>query len=280
MEKEHKLSLIDCSHGSVNLREIWQYRDLLWLLVRRDFVAFYKQTIFGPVWFFIQPVFTTLVFIFLFSRVAGISTDGIPAPLFYLSGIILWNYFAECLLKTSTVFKDNAHIFGKVYFPRLIMPLSIVFSNLIRFFVQLVLLLILIAYFAMQSTYEVKIGAYLLMLPVIVFLMAILGLGLGMIVSALTTRYRDLAFLLSFGVQLLMYATTVAYPLSAAPAQFKTFVALNPMSVLIESFRFCLFQSGSFSWLSFCAQALFVGLVFVIGAVIFTRQERSFMDTV
>jgi lipopolysaccharide transport system permease protein len=280
LEKEHKLSLIDARHGSVNFREIWRYRDLLWLLVRRDFVAFYKQTIFGPVWFFIQPVFTTLVFIFLFSRVAGISTDGIPAPLFYLSGIILWNYFAECLLKTSTVFKDNAHIFGKVYFPRLIMPLSIVFSNLIRFFVQLILLIILIGYFFFQKGYDVKMSVYLLMLPIIIFLMAILGLGLGMIVSALTTKYRDLAFLLAFGVQLLMYATTVAYPLSAAPAQFKTFIALNPMSVLIESFRFCLFQSGSFSWLSFSAQVFFVGIVFVLGAVIFTRQERSFMDTV
>jgi lipopolysaccharide transport system permease protein len=280
LEKDYKVSLIDSRHGSVNIHEIWQYRDLLWLLVRRDFVAFYKQTIFGPVWFFIQPVFTTLVFIFLFSRVAGISTDGIPAPLFYLSGIILWNYFAECLLKTSTVFKDNAHIFGKVYFPRLIMPLSIVFSNLIRFFVQLILLIILIGYFFFQKGYDVKMSVYLLILPIIIFLMAILGLGLGMIVSALTTKYRDLAFLLAFGVQLLMYATTVAYPLSAAPAQFKTFIALNPMSVLIESFRFCLFQSGNFSWLSFSAQALFVGIVFVFGAVIFTRQERSFMDTV
>ncbi len=201
----------------LNLKDVWRYRDLLWLLVKRDFVSFYKQTILGPLWFFIQPLFTTIIFTFIFGNLAGLSTDGLPQPLFYMAGITAWNYFADCLTKTSTVFRDNAGIFGKVYFPRLIMPLSIVVSNLVRFGVQMLLFFVMMGYYAMQgANFHLTWAAALF--PVLVIMMALLGLGLGLVITALTTKYRDLAFLISFGVQLMMYATTVIYPLSAAPA--------------------------------------------------------------
>ena len=199
----------------LKLKEIWAYRDLLVLMVRRDFVSFYKQTILGPLWFFIQPLFTTVIFTFVFGNLAGISTDGLPKPLFYMAGITAWNYFADCLNKTSTVFRDNAGIFGKVYFPRLIMPLSIVASNLIRFGVQMFLFLILMAYYYFSGA-NFSVSWAIMLFPFVVILMALLGLGAGMIISAMTTKYRDLAFLIGFGVQLLMYATTVIYPLSEA----------------------------------------------------------------
>ena len=196
---------------ALNLKDVWSYRDLLWLLVRRDFVSFYKQTILGPLWFFIQPLLTTLMFTIVFGRMGGFSTDGLPPILFYLAGITAWNYFAECLTKTSTVFKDNANIFGKVYFPRLIMPLSIVVSNLVRFGVQFILFLIVMAFYAFKGTSFQPTWAMVLF-PVVVMLMAFMGLGAGMIISALTTKYRDLAFLLTFGIQLLMYATRYRVP--------------------------------------------------------------------
>ncbi|MFY7792793.1 MAG: ABC transporter permease, partial [Chitinophagaceae bacterium] len=170
----------------LHLRDVWNYRDLLALLVRRDFVSFYKQTILGPVWFFLQPLLTTVMYVFIFGRLAGLSTDGLPQPLFYLTGIVAWNYFAECLTKTSSVFRDNANIFGKVYFPRLIMPLSIVASNLVRFAVQFLLLICMLAYYAIFEGFRIEVNAYLLLLPVMIFIMAILGLGSGMIISALT----------------------------------------------------------------------------------------------
>src|SRR4051794_15511433 len=203
----------------LKLKDTWEYRDLLWLLVRRDFVSFYKQTILGPLWFFIQPLFTTIIYTLVFGTIAGISTETLPKPLFYMAGITAWNYFADCLTKTSTVFKDNANIFGKVYFPRLIMPLSIVVSNLVRFGVQFLLFLVVMIYYAIKGPAFHPTWAIALF-PVVVVLMASLGLGAGMIISAMTTKYRDLAFLITFGIQLLMYATTVIYPLSAAPAKY------------------------------------------------------------
>lgn len=196
----------------LKLKDTWAYRDLLWLLVRRDFVSFYKQTILGPLWFFIQPLLTTIIFTFVFGNLAGISTDGLPQPLFYMAGITAWNYFSECLTKTSTVFKDNANIFGKVYFPRLIMPLSIVMSNLVRFGVQFLLFLMVMGYYYFIAKEDFSITWAISLFPLVVILMALLGLGLGMLISAMTTKYRDLAFLVTFGVQLLMYATTVIYP--------------------------------------------------------------------
>lgn len=263
----------------LKLKDLWQYRDLLWLLVKRDFVSFYKQTILGPLWFFIQPLLTTIMFTFVFGRLAGISTDELPQPLFYLAGITAWNYFADCLTKTSTVFKDNANIFGKVYFPRLIMPLSIVVSNLVRFGVQFLLFLVVMIFYGVKGTAFHPTWAIALF-PVLVVLMAALGLGAGMIISAMTTKYRDLAFLITFGIQLLMYATTVIYPLSAAPQKYKWLLELNPMTALIETFRYGFLGRGNFSWLSLGYSALVTFGLMVLGIIIFNEVEKNFVDTV
>ncbi len=263
----------------LKLKDVWQYRDLLWLLVRRDFVSFYKQTILGPLWFFIQPLLTTIMFTFVFGKLAGISTDGLPPALFYLAGVTAWNYFADCLTKTSTVFKDNANIFGKVYFPRLIMPLSIVVSNLVRFGVQFLLFLVVMIFYAVKGTVFHPTWAIGLF-PAVVILMASLGLGAGMIISAMTTKYRDLAFLITFGIQLLMYATTVIYPLSAAPQKYKWLLMLNPMTALIETFRYGFLGRGSFSWLSLGYSALVTFGLMVAGIIIFNKVEKNFVDTV
>jgi lipopolysaccharide transport system permease protein len=266
----------------LKLKEVWAYRDLLGLLVRRDFVSFYKQTIFGPLWFFIQPLLTTIMFTFIFGNLAEISTDGLPKPLFYMAGITAWNYFADCLTKTSTVFKDNANIFGKVYFPRLIMPLSIVVSNLVRFAVQMLLFIALMVYYYFDGA-NFNITWAILLFPLVVVLMALLGLGTGMIISAMTTKYRDLAFLVTFGVQLLMYATTVIYPLSVALEKYPEYswvIEYNPMTALIEAFRYGFLGEGTFSWhnISYSALVTFVFLVF--GILIFNKVEKNFVDTV
>jgi lipopolysaccharide transport system permease protein len=263
----------------LNLKDVWRYRDLLWLFVKRDFVSFYKQTILGPLWFFIQPLFTTLTFTFIFGNLAGISTDGLPQPLFYMAGITAWNYFADCLTKTSTVFKDNANIFGKVYFPRLIMPLSIVASNLVRFMVQMLLFLIMIGYYAIQGA-NFNVTWAIALFPFLVLLMALLGLGLGLIITALTTKYRDLAFLITFGVQLLMYATTVIYPLSAAPLKYKYLIELNPMTGIIEAFRYGFLGQGELTWHSLGYSTLITLVSLVLGVVIFNKTEKTFVDTI
>ena len=260
-------------------RDIWRYRDLLGMFVKRDFVSFYKQTILGPLWFFIQPLFTTIVFTFVFGRLAGISTDGLPQPLFYLAGITAWNYFADCLTKTSTVFRDNANIFGKVYFPRLILPLSIVASNLVRFGVQMLLFLGMMGYYYWQGAAFTPTWA-LLMFPVLVLMMALLGLGFGLIITAMTTKYRDLAFLVTFGVQLLMYTTTVIYPLNAAPEKFKKIIELNPMTGIIEAFRFSFLGKGEFSTWSVGYSAIITLIALILGIVIFNKTEKTFVDTV
>ncbi len=231
------------SYLDLPLKDIWRYRDLLWLLVKRDFVSFYKQTILGPLWYFVQPFLTTIVYTFIFGKLAKLSTDGLPQPLFYMVGITAWNYFADCLTKTSTVFKDNAQIFGKVYFPRLIMPFSIVVGNLIRFGVQMILLLLFMLYYTLHGS-NFQVTWALLLFPYLIILMALLGLGLGLIITALTTKYRDLAFLVTFGVQLMMYATTVVYPLSSIKAQYRNIVLLNPMTGIIEAFRHGLLGKG------------------------------------
>jgi lipopolysaccharide transport system permease protein len=266
----------------LHLADVWRYRDLLLLLVRRDFVSFYKQTILGPLWFFIQPLFTTIIYTFIFGNLAGISTDGLPQPLFYMAGITAWNYFADCLNKTSTVFKDNANIFGKVYFPRLIMPLSIVVSNLVRFGIQMLLFFILMGYYYFTGSHF-QPTIYILLFPFLVLLMALQGLGLGMIISAMTTKYRDLAFLVTFGVQLLMYATTVIYPLSTAIIKYPDYawlIAYNPMTPIIEGFRLGFLGEGSFSWASLGYVSLVsVGLT-VVGLIIFNKVEKTFVDTV
>jgi lipopolysaccharide transport system permease protein len=263
----------------LNLKDVWRYRDLLWMFVKRDFVSFYKQTILGPLWFFIQPLFTTIIYTFIFGGLANLSTDGLPQPLFYMAGITAWNYFADCITKTSTVFKDNANIFGKVYFPRLIMPLSIVASNLVRFGVQMLLLFIMMGYYTAHDA-AFTITPAVLLFPVLVILMALLGLGLGLIITALTTKYRDLAFLVTFGIQLLMYTTTVIYPLSSAPEKYKMFISLNPMTGIIEAFRYAFLGQGQISINTLGYTTLFTIVVMVLGILIFNKTEKTFVDTV
>jgi len=263
----------------IKFKDLWHYRDLLFLFVKRDFVSFYKQTVLGPLWFFIQPIFTTLVFTFVFGNLAGISTDGLPQYLFYLSGITAWNYFADCLTKTSTVFRYNANIFGKVYFPRLIMPLSIVVSNLVRFGVQLLLFVMMMVYFGIKGA-DFHITYGILFFPVLVLLMACLGLGFGLIITAVTTKYKDLTFLITFGVQLLMYATTVIYPLSAAPERYKKYIELNPMTGIIEAFRYSFLGKGEFTVWSIGYSAIFAIVALFLGIIIFNKTEKNFVDTI
>jgi len=266
----------------LKLRDVWQYRDLLILMVRRDFVAFYKQTILGPLWFFVQPVITIITYTLVFNNLANIKTDGIPAPLFYLAGTIIWNYFADCLTKTSTVFKDNASVLGKVYFPRLIMPLSIVLSNLIRFSVQFALFLIMFAFEFAKGRVPVP-GPVALLFPLLIVIIAALGLGLGMMISAVTTKYRDLAFVVSFGVPLLMYGTTVIYPLSTAILKYPAYswiIKYNPITPVIETFRYGFLGKGSFNWGLFGYSIIITSIILMIGTIIFNRVEKNFVDTV
>jgi lipopolysaccharide transport system permease protein len=278
--------LVIKGHSSLfdlNFNDLWKYRDLLLMFVKRDFVSFYKQTILGPLWFFIQPIFTTIVFSFVFGNLAGISTDGLPQQLFYLTGITSWNYFSDCLIKTSTVFRDNANIFGKVYFPRLIMPLSIVVSNLVRFLVQLLLMIFMMAYFyffpIQGSSFHITSGIFLF--PFLVLLMALLGLGLGLIITAMTTKYRDLSFLVTFGVQLLMYATTVIYPLSYAREKgYSFFVELNPMTGIIEAFRYAFLGKGEFTLNSIGYSIIVTLVILFFGIIIFNKTEKNFVDTI
>jgi lipopolysaccharide transport system permease protein len=273
--------IIDSQYSvfKLDFKDLWFYRDLLFLLVKRDFVSFYKQTILGPIWFFVQPIFTTLVYTFVFGGLANLGTDGIPQPLFYLAGITMWNYFSDCVTKTSTVFKDNANIFGKVYFPRLIMPLSIIVSNLVRFLVQFLLLLLVLVYYVISGI-KFDISWYILLIPLLVFVMALLGLGLGLIIAALTTKYRDLAFLVTFGIQLVMYTTTVIYPLSNAPVNYKSLIILNPMTGIIESFRFLLLGQGQLNFEILGYSVLFTIVALISGVLIFNKTEKSFVDTV
>ncbi len=267
---------------SLGLKNVWHYRDLLVLLVRRDFVSFYKQTILGPLWFFIQPIITTITYTIIFGKLAGIPTDGVPAPLFYLAGITIWSYFADCLTKTSTVFKDNAAMLGKVYFPRLIMPLSIIFSNLIRFAVQFILFLFVLA-FLMIKGYPIAPNATVFLFPVLIMLVAAQGLGLGMIISAVTTKYRDLAFVVSFGVPLLMYVVPIVYPLSTAETTYPAYAAIiryNPITAVLETFRYGFLGKGTFSWQLLTYSTVVTAILFIIGTVIFNRVEKNFVDTV
>ena len=282
MNKEENWDLIIEPQNNLfdlKLREVWRYRDLLLLFVRRDIVSFYKQTILGPVWFFIQPIFTTLVYVIVFGNLAGLSTDGLPQPLFYLAGITSWNYFADCLNKTSTVFRDNSAIFGKVYFPRIVMPLSIVLSNMMRFGIQMLLFLIVLAYYILTGL-TISLDFNLLLFPLFVLAMAMQGLGLGMIVSALTTKYRDLAFLLTFGVQLLMYATTVIYPLSSLSGKLYWAVALNPMTFVIEGFRKSILGIGVLDGFTLAYTVISSSLILFFGLLIFNKVEKSFVDTI
>jgi lipopolysaccharide transport system permease protein len=262
------------------LKEIWKYRDLLFLFVRRDIVSFYKQTILGPLWYFIQPIFTTLVFTFVFGNLAELSTDKIPKPLFYLVGITSWNYFSDCFIKTSTVFKDNASIFGKVYFPRVITPLSIVFSNLLRFGIQMLIFLFLFLYYTYNG-YTFLISYSILLFPVFILFMGMQGLGLGMIITAMTTKYRDLSYLITFGVQLMMYSTTIIYPLSSIKDKtFYNIVSLNPITFIIEGIKNGLLGTGYLNYFSFFYSFFISTLILLLGFIIFNKVEKNFVDTI
>ncbi|GAB3927632.1 ABC transporter permease [Mucilaginibacter myungsuensis] len=276
MEITASSSLLD-----LKLRDVWQYRDLLYLLVRRDVVSFYKQTVLGPVWFFAQPIITIIFYSFI-GNLAGISTGGVPRPLFYLAGTIIWNYFADCLTKTSTVFKDNSGLLGKVYFPRLIMPLSLIASNLIRFTVQLILFVILLVFYSFKSGH-ITLNIYALMFPILVLIIAAQGLGIGMLISSVTTKYRDLAFVVSFGVPLLVYTTTILFPLSEVYTKYPAYswvVEYNPVTAIIEFFRYGFLGEGTNDWWLLAYSVAFTLVVAFAGIIVFNRVERNFVDTV
>jgi lipopolysaccharide transport system permease protein len=264
----------------LNLLDLWRYRDLIMLFVRRDFVSVYKQTILGPLWLFIQPLFTTITFYFVFSKIAKIPTDNVDPILFYLSGITLWNYFSDCFTKTSNTFVANAGIFGKVYFPRLATPISIVISNLIKLGIQVLLFTGIAIYRVYFNGAEININETILLLPILILLMAIMGLGLGIIFSALTTKYRDLSFLLTFGIQLLMYATPIIYPLSFTSGKLHQILSYNPITPIIENFRYAFFGIGYLDIAGLIYTTIFSLVVLILGVIIFNRVEKNFMDTV
>lgn len=264
----------------LDLAAIWRYRDLLLLLVRRDFVSVYKQTILGPLWFLIQPVLTAITFTFIFGSVAKISTDSNPPILFYMAGITLWTYFSDCLTKTSNTFIANASVFGKVYFPRLIIPLSVLVSNLIKLGIQfLIFICIWVYYFSVEN----KVSPHwelMWLLPVLVFIMAGLGFGFGILISSLTTKYRDLTFLVGFGVQLLMYGSSIVIPISSMSDKVKFIMLLNPLTSIIESFKYVFLGSGFYDsyWLLYSFG--FMSILIIFSVIIFNKVEKSFMDTV
>jgi lipopolysaccharide transport system permease protein len=263
----------------LQLRDVWHYRDLIGMFVRRDFVSRYKQTILGPLWFLIQPFFTSVIFTVVFGNIAGLPTDGLPQMLFYMSGTVMWNYFDHCLTGTSATFTSNAHLFGKVYFPRLVTPISIIISNLITFAIQFLFFISFFVYFYLRGS-EINLTAWALPLPLLILLMAGLGLGFGIIISSLTTKYRDLQHLVGFGVSLLMYVTPVIYPISSIPEKWRWVAEVNPITPIIETFRAGFLGAGNANWLGLGYSALFMLVVLIIGVVIFNRVERTFIDTV
>lgn len=274
--------IIEPQRSLLDLRfdELWRYRDLVMLFVRRDFVAAYKQTILGPLWYLIQPLLTTITFTVIFGNIASLPTDQLPPFLFYMSGTVVWSYFADCLNKTSNTFVQNANLFGKVYFPRMAVPVSILLSNLITFSIQFVLFLVFVIFFAARGMPITLQWTWIALSPLLIVMMAGLGLGFGIIISSLTTKYRDLRFLVGFGVQLLMYATPVIYPSSAIPAQYRWIILANPMTPLIEAFRFAFLGSGTIDLYLLSYSFIFMIVVVALGSIIFNRVERTFMDTV
>ncbi len=264
----------------LHLKELWAYRDLILIFVRRDIVAVYKQTVLGPLWFFLAPIFTVIAYNFVFSSIAGMSTDGIPGPVFYLSGTTLWGYFSTCFTATSNTFVNNAAIFGKVYFPRLVAPISIVLSSLFKFGVQMLMFLGFLAYYMIFTDANIHFTNYVWLFPLLVIMMGGLSLGIGIILSAMTTKYRDLKNFVGFGVTLLMYASPVIYPVSAVPEAYSWFIRYNPISPIIEAFRLGFTGSGTVTTLDLIYSGTFITIILVLGAVMFHRVERTFMDTV
>ena len=265
----------------IDLKGIWRYRDLYYMYVRRDIVTQYKQTILGPLWYIIQPLFTTIMYMFVFGGLAGISTDGAPQPLFYMAGIVLWGYFNECFTVSSDVFGVNANVFGKVYFPRLIVPLSGVTSGLLKMLIQLCIFIVIYLYYVLTlPAGTLQINAALLLFPVLIFMLAMHGMSWGLIISSMTTKYRDMKFLVQFGIQLFMYATPVIYPLSAAPEKYRDIIALNPLTPIFEAFKYGCLGCGSLDWSGLLYSSLFMLVTLFFAVVVFSRTERNFMDTV
>lgn len=263
----------------IDIKGIWRYRDLYRMYIHRDIVTQYKQTILGPLWYLIQPLMTTVMYMFVFGGLAGISTDGLPQPLFYMSGIVLWNYFNACFTASSEVFTANAGVFGKVYFPRLIVPLSAVTSNLLKMLIQLLIFVGLYIYFAVNGA-PLHLNVVALLFPVLIVMLAFHALSWGLIFSSLTTKYRDLKFLIQFGIQLFMYATPVIYPLSVAPEKYRCILELNPLTPIFEAFKYGTLGTGSLDWGGLAYSAVFMLVSLFFAVVIFSRVERNFMDTV
>jgi len=282
MESLRKIEVITPKRGifDVRLHELWRYRDLILLFVRRDFVAQYKQTILGPLWFIIQPILTALMFYVVFGMIASIPTLGVHQFLFYFTGLTVWGYFSECFTKTSGTFTANANLFGKVYFPRLTVPISIVISGLFKLLIQLVILIVLIGLFSLSGLQRISMDWTIVLFPFYVMLMAFLGLGLGILFSALTTKYRYLSFLLTFGVQLLMYATPIIYPLSFTSGKIHDALAYNPLTSIFENVRYSIYGIGQFDAFGLLYTACFTLGILILGILVFNRIERSFMDTV
>ena len=263
----------------VDLKGVWRYRDLWYMYVKRDIVTFYKQTILGPLWFLIQPVLTTIMYMFVFGGLAGISTDGAPQPLFYLSGIMLWNYFSDSFNKSSNVFTSNASVFGKVYFPRLVVPLAGLTSNLVKLLIQLILFILVFIGYRIAGV-SLPINWALALFPLLVLLLAFHALSWGLIISSVTSKYRDLKFLVSFGLQLFMYATPIIYPLSVASGKMRTALELNPLTPIFEAFKYGCLGCGSLSWGGLLYSTVFMAVTLFFSVLVFNRVERNFMDTV
>ena len=264
----------------IRLGELWDYRDLLYMFVKKDFVTIYKQTILGPLWFILQPLLTMVIFIIVFSRIARIPTDGIPASAFYLTGIIIWNYFSHCLKETSNTFISNVNIYGKIYYPRLINPLAKIISGFISLFIQFILLIIVIIYLDYKNADISPVYLYLWLLPVLLLIMICLALGCGLIISALTTKYRDLIFIVSFGLQLLMFATPIIYPVSFIPAEYKLYIFFNPLTHILEACKFLILGSGEVSIAGLTYATGISMIILTIGIILFNKTEQDFMDTV
>lgn len=264
----------------LRLAEVWKYRDLIALFVRRDFVATYKQTLLGPLWFLLQPLFTTIVFTVIFGKIAKLPTDGIPNFLFYMSGVVVWNYFADCITRTSQTFNANSGVFGKVYFPRMTVPVASVITNLITFAIQFVLFMLIVLWFMLQPGSAIKLDWRVIVLPVLILQMAMLGIGVGCLVSALTTRYKDLNMAVGFGVQLWMYGSAVIIPRSDVPEQFQWLMTINPMVPVVESFRFAFLGAGTVEFGQLAIGAVLSVGMFLWGVVVFNRVERTFTDTI
>jgi lipopolysaccharide transport system permease protein len=264
----------------INFKELWRYRDLLFLLVKRDYKASFKQTILGPVWFFIQPLLTTFIYIVVFANIARLGTDGKPAAPFYLAGIIVWNYFATCLTSTSSTFVTNSNIFGKVYFPRLIMPMAVVISNLAKFGIQFVFFLVILGYYLSQPNTGLTVSWTVVLTPLLLLIAGMLGLSAGLIISSLTTKYRDVNHLIGFFVQFAMYATPVVYPLSIVSDKYRGYLLLNPMTGVIETFKYSYLGSGHLNFGLLAYSFVFATVLFAIAITVFSKVEKSFMDTV